>query len=1080
MSTLLYLVVSDVCEVNGGFYCARVSSSHSKYVSDLLKGKFDLVKLSSSGSGTYSATYKAKLQGPYTFAVWQVTQGGLRGDYWDNTWQTGAVDTSKIDATLNLEWSKTSLITTYAGDFVSAIWQGFIKADYTETYTFYAWADDGVMLKLAQETVIDVWDVCCQQVTGSKSLTAGELVFIMVKWKQLQSDAKLKLEWSSNSQARQVVPSTALYYLSYLKDTPVQKDVSRGLSTSSLCYVEGLVSTMTAGVSYAVNLYSVDSDGKALTNSDDVFNLVFSGVANISIASIYDSSNLSRATIVLGTAGTYSLDIKLYGISIKSSPFSVTVTASNVSASKSSTGLASVVSGTLVANTKYSFTFTAKDAFSNSLTSTNASVVMSATWQSDYYTSPIGVDYPTDYTKTYGLNYSSYADGSSISFTIPRAAVYSVSVKVNDASISSNTSMTITPSSISSANSVASYPSSTSIAGAAYTFKVQGRDLYYNNVKTTVSSLSSTSVSATGPETLTTTLANDGSNLGVYTATLTFLKVGDYTVTVSINSVAISNSGYKVTVSASSTVATSKSEVTGLPSSATAGAKVSGTVYLRDANSNTVASATGTLAAGVSGADTITPTLTQNSDKSYSFSFTPSTAGTDSVSVTYDSISLSPTPKSLTVTAGQVAAAKSVFESYSSNTNIVAATKLKITAKDAKGNTISNAVNDSRMSPQVFSASLKWGSKTYDIDATYDDLTAYLINLANVIGATDYSVVLSLLQQGGLQAFYYKTTDFASLSGSLSTYNHANTEPKAYTKVDATINMNWGTGSPAEYSTSQPDYFSVLWTGKLRAKYTEDVTFYVTCSDFVRLTIGGTILIDSLSTAVEVNSQSKTTALQQNTFYDIKVEYVELTNSASIILEWSSARITREVIPSTSLFAKLNSESSPYSLTLVAGDTTASQCFISTYPGDSQSYTAAYTKIEKKIQLTARDKYGNVKGASNENFTATLVNGSTNVSVTVVGESSGLYKISFTASSTGTYSLSVYFSDNGVSVLVTTTNIAIALGPSDSSQSDIQGSTSLTAGVPATLTLFTKTTAGELRQTGGDTVTATLAGVTYT
>jgi len=1075
-STLLYLVVSDVCEVNSGTYCARVSSTHSSYVSDLLKGKKDFVKFSSSGSGTYSATYKARLLGPYTFAVWQVTQGGLRGDYWDNIWHSGAVDTSKLSSTINLEWGKTALITTYAGDFVSGIWQGFVKASYTETYTFYAWADDGVKVFVSQSTVIDSWDVCCNEISGTKSMTAGELVYIEIHWKQLQSEAKLKLEWKSTSQARQVIPSSALYYFDYFKDTPVKKDVAKGRSTASLCYVENLSSSMVAGTSYTVNLYSVDADGKALTNSDDVFNLVFSGAASKSIASSYDSSNKSVATIVLTTAGSYSLDIKLYGTSIKSSPFTVTVTAGAVSSSQSTSGLSTLISsGSLVAGTKYSFSFTAKDAYGNSLTTTNASVVMTITWSSNYYTSPIGVDYPTDYDKNYGKNYSGYADGTTISFTIPRAANYSVVIKINDAQMGSTTTMTIVPASINSSYSIAVYPSTTSTAGATYTLKVQGRDLYYNNVKTTISSLTSTSVSTSGTATLTTTLSDDSSNLGVYKATLTFEKAGDYTIAVSINSATISNTNYKVTVSASSSVSTSKSEVTGLPSSSSAGSAIAGAVYIRDAYSNTMSSYTGTLTVSVTGTDSFTPSLTQNTDKSYSFSFTPITPGTYSVSVTYNSVSISPTPKSITVSEGQIRVAKSTFETFSA-TSYVASAKLKIIAKDAQGNTVSNPVNDSKMLPQKFSASLK-GTKAYDIEATFDDLTAYLINLSTVVAAGDYSVVLTLLQQGGLQAFYYQTTDFSSLSGSLSTHNHSSSSPSTYTKVESTINLNWGTGSPSEFTTSQPNYFSVLWTGKLQAKYTEEVTFYVTCSDLVRLTVGSSILIDSISTSTEVNAQSAKKTLTQNQFYDIKVEYVERTEGAYIKLEWASARITREVIPSTSLFAKLNSESSPYSLTLKPGDTSATRCSLSTYSGDSLSYTVANTKTEKRIQLTAKDSYGNVQTYSTETFSATLIDGSTSVTVTVAGESSGLYKISFTAATAGTYSLRVYYSDDGTNVYATGATISISLGPSDSSQSEITGNTELQAGLASTLVLYTKTAQGEYKTSGGDTVTATISGV---
>jgi hypothetical protein len=1023
-STLLYLVVSNVCEVDGGFYCARVSSSHSKYVSDLLKGKRDFASFSSSGSGTYYASYKPKFKGPYTFAVWQLTQGGVKGDYWDNIWASGTVDTSKTDSTLDLTWDQSALITTYAGDFVSGVWQGFVKAEFSEEYTFYAWADDGVKVSVGQQTVIDSWETCCTEISGSQSLTAGELILLEVRWRQLQRKAKLKLEWKSYSRAREVIPAARLYYPDYLQDTPVQKDVVIGRSTAALCYQEGLTTPMTAESSYSINLYSVDGYGAALTNSGDVYSLEFTGTSSTSFVSSYSSSNLSTASVVLTKAESYSLAITLYGTHIKNSPFSVTVTAGTISSDQSTTGLSTLISSTtLVANTQYSYSFSAKDAYGNTVTTTSAKVQMTSTWQSDYYTSPIGVDYPTDYDANYGKNYEGYADSGSIYFTIPRAAEYSVVIMINDAEIGSATSMTIQHSSISAAKSIAVYPSSTSTAGAAYSFKVQGRDLYYNSVKTTVSSLSSTSVTATGPATYTTTLSDDSSNLGVYSASLTFEKVGEYTLTVKVNGKAISNSGQKVTVSSASASA-SQSEVTGLPSAAIVGDSVKGVIYMRDAYSNSLSSVSGTLAVAVSGAETLSPSVTQASDGTYSFTFTTTAIGTYSVSVTYDSSSVAPTPKSISVTVGQVRAAKSTLSIGSDN--VVGQTVLTITAKDSQGNTLSSPVDHPRMLPQAFSASLL-GPTSLEITATYTDFSAYLIDLESVATAGDYSVVLSLLQQGGLQAFYYEADDFTSFSGSLSTHNHADTEPQTYTKIEPTIDLDWGTGSPSEFSSSHSDYFSVLWTGRLRANYTEDVTFYVTCSDLVRLTLGGEVLIDSLTSGSAVASQSAVKSLSEDKFYELTIEYVEKADEANIKLEWSSLRMSRHVVPSSALFALLNSEASPYSLTLKSGDTSAVDCTLSAYSGDSAAYNEATQDVEKLILLTAKDGYGNTRDTSAETFTATLEESGSSVTVSVTGESDGLYKLAFTAASAGTFDLRVYYEKDGVSLLVKAETVTVSV-----------------------------------------------------
>src|SRR5688572_15539530 len=70
----------------------------------------------------------------------------------------------------------------------------------------------------------------------------------------------------------------------------------------------------------------------------------------------------------------------------------------------------------------------------------------------------------------------------------------------------------------------------------------------------------------------------------------------------------------------------------------------------------------------------------------------------------------------------------------------------------------------------------------------------------------------------GLRGEYFDNRDF--------------TAPKL-TRVDPTINFNWGTGSPDP--TVGADTFSVRWTGRVSPRYSETYRFYTTSDDGVRL-----------------------------------------------------------------------------------------------------------------------------------------------------------------------------------------------------------------------------------------------------
>ncbi|WP_135554092.1 galactose-binding domain-containing protein [Paenibacillus cymbidii] len=168
-----------------------------------------------------------------------------------------------------------------------------------------------------------------------------------------------------------------------------------------------------------------------------------------------------------------------------------------------------------------------------------------------------------------------------------------------------------------------------------------------------------------------------------------------------------------------------------------------------------------------------------------------------------------------------------------------------------------------------------------------------LLSVACVAAALLAAALLALLlpppgpaygQMGnGLKGDYYDNADF--------------TVPKL-SRTDATVNFNWGAGSPD--ASIGADTFSVRWTGQVRPQYAQAYTFYVGFDGGVRLWVDGELLIDKWfdQTGAEWSAAIE---LAANTDYDIRLDYYTAAGNASVKLSWSSASQAKQVVPQSRL-----------------------------------------------------------------------------------------------------------------------------------------------------------------------------------
>jgi hypothetical protein len=130
-------------------------------------------------------------------------------------------------------------------------------------------------------------------------------------------------------------------------------------------------------------------------------------------------------------------------------------------------------------------------------------------------------------------------------------------------------------------------------------------------------------------------------------------------------------------------------------------------------------------------------------------------------------------------------------------------------------------------------------------------------------------------------------------------YNGQNFETFVFSRIDPTIDFNWGEGSPGTGINN--DGNSIRWTGKIEPRYSGQYTFYITSDNGRRLWINNQLVIDKWLNDwdIEYTGTITLTAGQQ---YDFKMEYFEATGGANAKLQWSSALQGKEIIPKNQLY----------------------------------------------------------------------------------------------------------------------------------------------------------------------------------
>ena len=180
-----------------------------------------------------------------------------------------------------------------------------------------------------------------------------------------------------------------------------------------------------------------------------------------------------------------------------------------------------------------------------------------------------------------------------------------------------------------------------------------------------------------------------------------------------------------------------------------------------------------------------------------------------------------------------------------------------------------------------------------------DGTTSTLRNPSHTYAAGVYDVRLSVTGTNGIvvaeKSNYITAGTFSYVPGLTGNYyDNMDFTALALTRVDPTVDFDWGLGSPSPLMGN--DQFSVRWTGQVSPLYTETYIFYSNTDDGARLWVNGQLVIDRwVNQALQEDSGFITLTAGQ--YYDIQYDYFDDTQDAIVHLSWSSPSQPKQIIP---------------------------------------------------------------------------------------------------------------------------------------------------------------------------------------
>ena len=185
----------------------------------------------------HAGVHRWKISGLNTIAEQSISlnfnpalSGGLTACYFDGADLNNIVfRNAEVNSTVNMSTAPSHVPDK---NNYSVRWSGFVKPAYSQTYTFYTTANKGIRLWIDGNLVINQWGNSSQTEysTAGIKMEAGKLYTVKM---EINGGTIASLSWSSQSQGKQIIPSSALYP-SNSPDYSTRIDLMEGLHYKSV------------------------------------------------------------------------------------------------------------------------------------------------------------------------------------------------------------------------------------------------------------------------------------------------------------------------------------------------------------------------------------------------------------------------------------------------------------------------------------------------------------------------------------------------------------------------------------------------------------------------------------------------------------------------------------------------------------------------------------------------------------------------------------------------------------------------------------------------------------------------------
>lgn len=210
----------------------------------------------------------------------------------------------------------------------------------------------------------------------------------------------------------------------------------------------------------------------------------------------------------------------------------------------------------------------------------------------------------------------------------------------------------------------------------------------------------------------------------------------------------------------------------------------------------------------------------------------------------------------------------------------------------------------------------------------------------------------------------------SGLSGAY--FNSVDLTAKVLARTDSQISFDWSSGAPASGVGSD---YSVRWSGRVQARFTEQYRFATLTAGGVRLWIDNELVIDNW-TSHALRSDSGYATLAAGKRYSVRMEYQNTGGPATARLYWESARQTKQIIPKGYLYSSDVDSAAPTNLSNVRATYVTDKTITIGWDAASDPSTVVYYDVyigKTKLGTTSETTWTRAGRSPNTAYNWTVV-----------------------------------------------------------------------------------------------------------